>query len=178
MSLLIDIKKYGHIAKVKTQINKKITTGKSKILLEKLLKILPILRVGMMVNPLFKLAPHLFIHGGKNIDGPSSSTYFLDTINYVWKKVFTMDQPIARYQHACAKTNSKEVFIFGGFNEKKNNNFGDLHKFDYNNLQFDSTDIDRVGGAYWNLIYDSVNTKYIKLGTKTTSTKRSPNVIS
>ncbi len=85
----------------------------------------------------------------------------------IWKKVFTMDQPIARYYHAYAKTNNKEVFIFGGFNEKKNNNFGDLHKFDYNNLQFDSNDWDRVGGAYWNLIYDSVQIN-LKQGQKPT----------
>jgi len=99
----------------------------------------------------------LFIHGGRNDESPSNCTFFLDTSQMVWKKVFTMDQPIARYYHACAKTNNKEIFIFGGFNEKKNNNFGDLHKFDYNNLQFDSHDWDRVGGAYWNLIYDSVS---------------------
>ena len=98
----------------------------------------------------------MFIHGGRNNDLPSNTTYFLDTASWVWKKVFTMDQPIARYNHSFAKTNNRELFIFGGFNEKKNVNFGDLHKFDYNNLQFDSTDIDRVGGAYWNLIYDSV----------------------
>jgi len=42
-----------------------------------------------------------------------------------------MDQPSARYDHAAIKTNNKETYIFGGFDEKKNACFGDIYKYNY-----------------------------------------------
>jgi hypothetical protein len=44
-----------------------------------------------------------------------------------------MEQPSARYMHAVAKTEGKETYIFGGFDEKRNRCLGDLHKYDYSN---------------------------------------------
>lgn len=62
-----------------------------------------------------------------------TDTYFLNTDTWVWSKVFTMDQPTSRYHHAIVKTNNKEAFLFGGFNEKTNQCLGDLYRYDYSN---------------------------------------------
>lgn len=73
----------------------------------------------------------MFIHGGRNKNVALGDTYFLDTDKWIWKKVFTMEQPSSRYMHAVAKTDNKEAYIFGGFDEKRNRCLGDLHKYDY-----------------------------------------------
>jgi hypothetical protein len=60
-----------------------------------------------------------------------TDTYFLDVEKFIWRKVFTMEQPSARYHHAVVKTEGKEAYIFGGFNEKRNRCLGDLHRYEY-----------------------------------------------
>jgi hypothetical protein len=84
----------------------------------------------------FNLAPYFFFHGGRNKEISLSDTYFLDTETWMWRKVFTMEQPSARYHHAVAKAEGKEAYIFGGFEEKRNRCLGDLYRYEYskNNL--------------------------------------------
>ncbi len=77
-------------------------------------------------------APYFFINGGKNKELGLSDTFFLNTNTWEWKKVFTMDQPAARYHHFAVKIpNKQEVFMFGGFGEKANKCLNDLCKYDY-----------------------------------------------
>lgn len=77
-------------------------------------------------------APNFFFNGGKNREISMSDTYFLNTNTWEWKKVFTMDQPAARYYHTAAKIPDKqEVIIFGGFGEKANKCLGDMCKYEY-----------------------------------------------
>jgi len=47
-----------------------------------------------------------------------------------------MEQPSARYMHAVAKTDNREAYIFGGFDEKRNRCLADIHKYDYSKLNF------------------------------------------
>jgi len=42
-----------------------------------------------------------------------------------------MDQPQARYSHTAVKVNGKEAYIFGGYDDKKNSCYGDMHKYSY-----------------------------------------------
>jgi len=76
-------------------------------------------------------APYFFFHGGRNKEISLSDTYFLNTDTWVWRKAFTMDQPPPRYNHAAIKTNNKEAYIYGGFDDKKNSCFSDIHKYNY-----------------------------------------------
>ncbi len=85
----------------------------------------------MVLIYLMYIEPLLFIHGGRNKTSATADTYFLDTDKWIWKKVFSMEQPCARYMHAAVKTEGKETYIFGGFDEKRNRCLGDLHKYDY-----------------------------------------------
>lgn len=81
--------------------------------------------------------PYFFFNGGRNKEITLSDTYFLNTNNWEWKKVFTMDQPAARYHHFAVKIpNKQEAIIFGGFGEKANKCLGDLCKFDYSKLLY------------------------------------------
>lgn len=80
-------------------------------------------------------APYLFFNGGRNKEISLSDTYFLNTNNWEWRKVFTMDQPSARFHHAAIRVHNKqEAYIFGGFGEKANKCLGDLCKFDYSKI--------------------------------------------
>jgi hypothetical protein len=47
-----------------------------------------------------------------------------------------MEQPSARYHHAIVKTENKEAYMFGGYDEKRNRCLGDLHKYDYSNILY------------------------------------------
>ncbi len=42
-----------------------------------------------------------------------------------------MEQPSARFNHAVAKTESKDAYMFGGYDEKRNRCLGDLHRYEY-----------------------------------------------
>jgi N-acetylneuraminic acid mutarotase len=79
-------------------------------------------------------SPHFFIHGGRNRELSLSDTYFLDTDELVWRKVFTMEQPLSRFHHSAVKAEGKEVYIFGGcYIGKENRYLGDLHRYEYSN---------------------------------------------
>lgn len=86
----------------------------------------------MYISP--NIAPYFFFHGGRNKEISLSDTYFLDTETWLWRKVFTMEQPSARYHHAVAKAGGKEAYIFGGFEEKRNRCLGDLYRYEYSNI--------------------------------------------
>jgi hypothetical protein len=77
------------------------------------------------------LGPYLFFYGGRNREISLSDTYFLDTDTWIWRKIFSIDNPPARYHHAVIKTDSKEAYIFGGYDEKRNRCLGDLFRYEY-----------------------------------------------
>ena len=87
----------------------------------------------MMVYKIYE-APYFFFHGGKNKEIPLSDTYFLDTDTWLWRKVFTMEQPSPRYHHAVVKAEGKEAYIFGGYDEKRNRCLGDLYRYEYSKI--------------------------------------------
>ncbi len=66
-----------------------------------------------------------------------------------------MEQPSARYNHAAVKTEGKEAYIFGGFDERRNRCLGDLHRYEYKSLKFSNNQYDKVGGSSWISVYDS-----------------------
>lgn len=101
-------------------------------------------------------APFLFLNSGKNKQTALSDTYFLDTDTWIWRKVFTLEQPSPRYYHQVVRGNSREAFLFGGFNTKRNKCLNDLFRYDYGNLQFNSKDKDKVGGSGWTRLSPSV----------------------
>lgn len=98
---------------------------------------------------------YFFFHGGRNKELSLSDTYFLDTNEWIWRKVFNMEQPSPRYHHAVAKSEGKEAYIFGGFDEKRNRCLGDLHRYEYKVLKISSNENDKVGGSSWISIHDS-----------------------
>jgi N-acetylneuraminic acid mutarotase len=88
----------------------------------------------MIVCILINLAPYFFFHGGRNKEISLGDTYFLDTDTWKWRKAFTIEQPPARYHHAVVKGEGKDAYIFGGYDDKKNRCFGDLHRYEYSKL--------------------------------------------
>ena len=81
-------------------------------------------------------APFFFIHGGRNKESALPDIYFLNTTTWIWKKIAQIDQPAPRFHHAIAKSINREVYIFGGHNDKTNTNFGDLLLYDYSILLY------------------------------------------
>lgn len=80
-------------------------------------------------------APNFFFFGGRNKELSLSDTYFLDTDRWIWRKVFTMEQPISRFFHAGAKAEEKAFYIYGGTNiGRENRILSDMHKYDYSKL--------------------------------------------
>ena len=76
--------------------------------------------------------PNFFFYGGRNKELSLGDTYFLDTTRFIWRKVFTMDQPLSRFYHAGVKTNEKAFYIYGGCNiGRENKLLSDMHKYDY-----------------------------------------------
>jgi N-acetylneuraminic acid mutarotase len=76
-------------------------------------------------------SPYLFFFGGRNREMSSSDTYFLDTDTWIWRKIFSLDNPPARYHHSVVKTENKEAYMFGGYDEKRNRCLGDLFRYEY-----------------------------------------------
>jgi hypothetical protein len=77
-------------------------------------------------------SPNFFFYGGRNKELSLSDTYFLNVEKWIWKKVFTMDQPVSRFYHAGAKTEESVVYIYGGTNiGRENKLLGDMYKYDY-----------------------------------------------
>jgi hypothetical protein len=104
-----------------------------------------------------------FLWGGRNKELSLSDTYFLDSNEWIWRKVFNMEQPSPRYYQAVVKSESKEAYIYGGFDEKRNRCLGDLHRYEYKVLKITSNKNNKVGGSSWISIHDS--------GTKPTARK-------
>ena len=76
--------------------------------------------------------PNFFFYGGRNKELSLGDTYFLDTTRFIWRKVFTMDQPLSRFYHSGVKTNEKAFYIYGGCNiGRENKLLCDMHKYDY-----------------------------------------------
>lgn len=77
-------------------------------------------------------APNFFFYGGRNKELSLSDTYFLDTDRWVWRKVFTMEQPLSRFYHSGVKSEEKAFYIYGGTNiGRENKVLNDMHKYDY-----------------------------------------------
>ena len=67
-------------------------------------------------------SPYFFFYGGRNKELTLSDVYFLNTNKWLWKKVFTVDQPLSRFYHAGCKIEGRKFYIFGGINIGKENN--------------------------------------------------------
>lgn len=77
-------------------------------------------------------APYFFFYGGRNKELTLSDIYFLNTNDWIWKKVYTFDQPLSRFYHVGCKTDIREFYIYGGVNiGSESKLLGDMHKFDY-----------------------------------------------
>lgn len=80
-------------------------------------------------------APNFFFYGGRNKELSLSDVYFLNTDKWLWRKVFTMDQPLSRFYHSGAKVEGHVVYIYGGTNiGRENMLLSDMHKYDYSKL--------------------------------------------
>ena len=92
------------------------------------------MQVGTTVKLIYSriiIGPFVFFFGGRNREISLSDTYFLDTDTWIWRKIFSIDNPPPRYHHAVAKTENKEAYIFGGYDEKRNRCLGDLFRYEY-----------------------------------------------
>lgn len=76
--------------------------------------------------------PHFFFYGGRNKESTLSEIHFLNTNNWIWKRISTLDKPISRFYHAGAKTNKTEYYIYGGINiGRENRLLNDMWKYEY-----------------------------------------------
>ncbi|MCQ2816109.1 MAG: hypothetical protein MJ252_02475 [archaeon] len=79
--------------------------------------------------------PHFFFYGGRNKELTLSDVYFLNTDKWIWKKVFTVDQPLSRFYHAGCKIEGRIFYTFGGINIGRGNKIlGDMNKYDYSKI--------------------------------------------
>ena len=106
-------------------------------------------------------SPYFFFYGGRNKELSLNDTYFLDTNKFLWRKVYTMEQPMSRFYHSGVKIpNEKSFYIYGGVNiDRENKLLSDMYKYDYSKLNYNELDNDKVGGSVWKEVnYSGINT--------------------
>ena len=84
-------------------------------------------------NSYFYEYPYLGIFGGEGEKRLSSNDmYFLNTNDFIWKRLFMKNNPCSR-QHAslCESNKTKEVIIFGGVSMPQNTLHNDTWLFNY-----------------------------------------------
>ena len=90
----------------------------------------------------------MFIHGGQGDRRDSlGDLYALDLDQWLWKKLYIIEQPSGRAHHAACKLQDK-VFIYGGCSAPENLMLDDLWSFHYNDIDWSASGTE-VPGPSW-----------------------------
>lgn len=90
----------------------------------------------------------MFIHGGQGDRRDSlGDLYALDLDQWLWKKLYIIEQPSGRAYHAACKLHDK-VFMYGGCSAPENLMLDDLWAFQYNDIDWSASGTE-VPGPSW-----------------------------
>ena len=90
----------------------------------------------------------MFIHGGQGDRRDSlGDLYALDLDQWLWKKLYIIEQPSGRAYHAACKLHDK-VFMYGGCSAPENLMLDDLWGFQYNDIDWSASGTE-VPGPSW-----------------------------
>ena len=90
----------------------------------------------------------MFIHGGQGDRRDSlADLYALDLDQWVWKKLYIIEQPTGRAHHAACKLQER-IFMYGGCSAPENLMLDDLWAFQYNDIDWSASGTE-VPGPSW-----------------------------